>query len=1020
MLCKRNSDRSWLKANSLVQALIFVFAFAAQGWALDHYPLDNRYIQTTFTVEDGLSSNVISAVLQGREGFLWVGTEEGLLRFDGRHFTAVHFSQRASGAVSVNALAEGPDGGLWIGGTEGLAEIPKEPGRQADDEPSALFLPGSGASNHIECLHFGRDGVLWVGTDAGLFRFQHGKFTTIIPGLMISRIEETSTGHLLVITSAGFMEWDGARLLRHEELPGRLGVQANEIFHVYEDRRGVLWYCTALGIARSRAGSIERLSPYGTREDSVFRAYEDASGAVWIAGMNDLLRVGDAGREIALPNLHAHYLTFDRDGELWVGTNGDGLIKFKNRAVRMLGAADGLPGGVTKAVLSASDGKLWVGSNCGGLSWFDGNRFHTYADADGLLNSCVLSLAEDRNKDILVGTYGGGVFRFRDGHFAQISQPFTQGVSIATALVPMRNGSLWIAYNDGLTLLDHGKARRFTTADGLSSDQIYAAFEDRQGNIWVETSAGIDRLVQDHFVAVAPLYHAIFSEDQGGNLFALAYRNGAYQLKEDHLLDLKDAPEVMGMATSSGQLWLCGAGIYRVPSQSLEAWVSESPSPRDYTLFDRKDGMNSADCTDGFRNMAITPDGKLWVATNQGLAMLSFSQTPPNNRATTIYMQRIVVEKRVEPPSHELVLAPDTHHLELDFGVIELASPEKVRFQYRMDGVDQDWSEPDASGSAVYNSLPIGTHKFHIRACNGDGIWDREGIVYEVTERAHYYETNLFRVIIVLVLSSMVALTFRFRFYQLRLDLTQRLNERATERARIARDLHDTLLQSFHGLLLSFQTVYDLLPTRAIEAKETLGSAIEEAAEAITEGRHAVEGLRSSTAETNDITEAVEAIGEELTTDGSNQSSTVFRVEVEGTPRTLHTILRDEIYRIAREALRNAFRHAQAKRIEVEIHYDDRQFRLRIRDDGKGIDPGLLNRGGRAGHFGLHGMRERAKLAGGELAVWSELDSGTEIELTIPASSAYATSSHRSWFAGKLMKRLFGRATDSSVTKIEP
>jgi signal transduction histidine kinase len=265
-------------------------------------------------------------------------------------------------------------------------------------------------------------------------------------------------------------------------------------------------------------------------------------------------------------------------------------------------------------------------------------------------------------------------------------------------------------------------------------------------------------------------------------------------------------------------------------------------------------------------------------------------------------------------------------------------------------------------------------------------------------------------VIAALILTSILALAFKFRLYQVRLHITQRLNERMTERARIARDLHDTLLQSFHGLLLSFQTVYDLLPTRPTEAKQTLGNAIDEAAEAITEGRNAVEGLRASTVEANDLAEAVKDIGEELATEQANQISAVFRFRVNGTPRNLHPILRDEVYRIASEAMRNAFRHARARQIEVDLHYDDRQLRLRIWDDGKGIDSELLVGDGRAGHFGLHGMRERAKLAGGKLAIWSEIDSGTEIELTIPASTAYATSHRRSWWS----ERFSAKGTDET------
>jgi signal transduction histidine kinase len=235
--------------------------------------------------------------------------------------------------------------------------------------------------------------------------------------------------------------------------------------------------------------------------------------------------------------------------------------------------------------------------------------------------------------------------------------------------------------------------------------------------------------------------------------------------------------------------------------------------------------------------------------------------------------------------------------------------------------------------------------------------------------------------------------------------LEVRFEERIRERTRIARDLHDTLLQSFHGLLLSFQTVYDLMPTRPAEARQTLANAIDEAAEAITEGRDAVQGLRSSTLETNDIAEALMAVGQALETEAGNRAPADFRVEVEGTSRNLHPILRDEIYRIAGEALRNAFRHAQARKIEVGIHYDDRQFQLHVRDDGKGINPELLHEDARAGHFGLTGMRERAQLVGGNLTVWSEVESGTEIELTIPGSTAYATSPRRSWLSVMLLTR---------------
>jgi len=279
----------------------------------------------------------------------------------------------------------------------------------------------------------------------------------------------------------------------------------------------------------------------------------------------------------------------------------------------------------------------------------------------------------------------------------------------------------------------------------------------------------------------------------------------------------------------------------------------------------------------------------------------------------------------------------------------------------------------------------------------------------EVTEELTQTDANIRNVqsTIVILVPAMAVCTFliaaSFGWATVRRIIELRVEERVDERIRIARELHDTLLQSFHGLLLRFQGAYNLFPTRPDEAQKTLASAIDEAAQAITEGRYAIEGLRSSTVVTNDLALAINTLGEELAGGETNPNAAEFHVGVEGTPRDLHPILRDEVYRIAGEAMRNAFKHAQAQRIEVEIRYDERQFRLRVRDDGKGIDSKLLNDDERPGHYGMRGMRERAKLLGGKLAVWSERDSGTELELRISASHAYEGSSvpRRSWLADK-------------------
>jgi signal transduction histidine kinase len=773
-------------------------------------------------------------------------------------------------------------------------------------------------------------------------------------------------------------------------------VRQNEIFHVFEDHAGTIWYCTVAGLARQVGASIERLKPVA----AVFRVNEDPQGTVWFSQSGGLYRATKSGRELIASNFGPAlptYLCFDHNGDVWAGTKGTGLFRFKRRAVKMFTAADGLPLGIPRAVLAASDGKLWVGSDCGGLSWFDGRRFHSYSERDGLTNSCVFSLAEDRNRDILIGTFGGGIFRFREGRFTVFLKEDKLTNKVAVAILPASDGSLWIPYSDGLRRILDGQVREFTTADGISSNNVLSVYADRRGVIWVETTGGIDRLEKDRFVAVSKTNNASvgagrfgFGEDQRGELFAFGPFSGTFHVQETRVVRLDVAPKITAMLRSRDALWFCGDGIYRAAPDSLEKWENHPDAPPDYTRFDRADGMNSAECSGGFGNMAMTNDGRVWVATEQGVAMLESSTPPHRSQKPAIYMERIVVGKTPQPVDRELVVPPGSHHIELHFDAIELTSPERVRFQYRLDDVDREWLDADAAVTAIYTELPAGTHEFHVRASNADGVWDRTGIVYKITQQPYFYQTTRFRLLCVAVFLALISALYRLRLRQVAQQFNMRLEERVNERTRIARDLHDTLLQSFHGLLMRFQAATNLLPGRPEEARKTLESAIDQAAQAITEGRDAVQGLRSSTTVTNDLAGAITTLGQELASGESNPNAAEFHVEVEGTTRDLHPILRDEVYRIAGEALRNAFKHAQAQRIEVEIRYDERQLRVRVRDDGKGIDPEHLNEDGRPGHYGLRGMRERAKAIGGNLELWSNVESGTEIELTIPANTAYA------------------------------
>jgi signal transduction histidine kinase len=347
-----------------------------------------------------------------------------------------------------------------------------------------------------------------------------------------------------------------------------------------------------------------------------------------------------------------------------------------------------------------------------------------------------------------------------------------------------------------------------------------------------------------------------------------------------------------------------------------------------------------------------------------------------------------------------LTLSHDQNMFSFEFAALSYVDPQRNQYRYMLEPLDQSWNRVDTRRRiATFTTLPAGTYTLRVQGSNNRGVWNEQGVTLRLEILPPWWGTTWFRTACAGVFLALLWAGYQVRVRQLHHQFAMTLEARVGERTRIARELHDTLLQSFHGLLLRFQTVSYLLPERPAEAKEKLDGAIEHAAKAITEGRDAVQGLRASTVERNDLAIAVRTIGDELATAASAHPPSDFHVAVEGESRDLHPIVRDEVYKIAAEALRNAFRHAHAGRVEVEIRYDDEQFRLRVRDDGKGIDPAVLGGRGIEGHYGLRGMPERAALIGGKLAVWSEVGAGTEVELRLPASIVYATSPSRSWWS---------------------
>ena len=437
-------------------------------------------------------------------------------------------------------------------------------------------------------------------------------------------------------------------------------------------------------------------------------------------------------------------------------------------------------------------------------------------------------------------------------------------------------------------------------------------------------------------------------------------------------------------------------GVVELADSELQRWWANPEAVVQTRLFGQFDGAQPNNGS--FSSAATSPDGRVWFASGvvvqvwilPGYCKKLCRRRPISNRSP------LIERNSQQPPTLKLRRTRAT--LQIDYTSPTFTIPQRVKFRYRLDGYDHDWHDAGTRRQAFYTDLPPGKYSFRVIASNSDGVWNDNAAELDFSVAPAYYQTNWFRALCAVAFLALLWAVYQLRVRRLRHEFEVTLDARVGERTRIARELHDTLLQSFQGVLLRFQTAFQLLPERPVEAKEKLGSAIEQAAEAVTEGRDAVQGLRDSTIQGNDLALAISTLGEELATDSSNPRP-AFRVAVEGETRNLHPILRDETYKIAAEVLRNAFRHAQARQVEVEIRYDNEQFRLRVRDDGKGIDPAVLAAQGSEGHYGLPGMRERAKLMGAKLTVWSEVDAGTEVELRIPASIAYTTGRKASWWS---------------------
>jgi signal transduction histidine kinase len=413
-----------------------------------------------------------------------------------------------------------------------------------------------------------------------------------------------------------------------------------------------------------------------------------------------------------------------------------------------------------------------------------------------------------------------------------------------------------------------------------------------------------------------------------------------------------------------------------------------------YDLFDVQDGLPGYAQQGEDASAVAAADGRLWFATNHGIAWIDPDHLIKNRIPPNVVIRSVLADQRIYQSAGPMELSEGTRSVRIDYTALSLGEPERVRFRYKLEGADDTWRNAGNERSVRYANLRPGHYTFRVIASNSDGVWNEVGATVAFALRPAFYQTFWF-----LVLESVACLGILWLVLFVRLRqithrehkrLEQRMEDRLNERTRIARELHDSLLQGFQGLMFRLQAVRELLPGRAGAAAESLDAALQMGDQAIGEGRNAVQDLRSSTFEEGDLATALGGLGAELAVGMEPQATPAYRVMVEGKPRELNPNVRDEIYRIAREAVRNAYQHANARRIETEVTFGDTDLSVRVRDDGIGVDATILARGQRAGHWGLPGMRERSESIGGRLKVFSERNAGTEVELCTSAAIAYA------------------------------
>lgn len=961
-------------------------------------------------MEDGLPHTIVQAVAQTRDGYLWVGTREGLARFDGVRFTPLKFPGEVI-QPSITCLCQGADGSVWAGTLN-----------------SGLFRWQRGKLSHygraeglrndfVTSLQADREGAIWISSSQGVARWEAGKFNYVEElGLGVWSLFLAEDGSLWLATN------HGVKCLKHGEVTSYTaaeGLLANALKSVYRSRNGVLWLGAVSGLTRMQAETFTRY-PKGTGPSAIVNAvFEDRGSNVWVGTYAGLSRLVDGEFIDATggTSYKIYSIIQDREGSVWVGSE-EGLMRFNPKRFTTYTRQQGLTHDKIASVCEGRDGSIWIGTWGGGVNQLKDGKVFAYTKTNGLASDYVYSLQEGRDGSLWIGLdLFDGLDRLKDGHVRHYGKEQGLAADAVTVIHEDRRGTLWLGTRSGLFRMQADKFVRCDIKDGSTHQRINALCDSRQGGLWIGTAGGLTQWSEGKGAGVTfdgTLFtHPVLSlyEDASGALWIGTHGNGLSRFKEGKLdaFSTKEGlpSDVIYAILEDDQknLWLSSSkGIFEVAKSQLEQVASGKIASVKSVNYDRTDGiLSSSQSTEVTQPAAWkAADGRLWFRTMQGILVTDPKRITKNELPPPVVIESVVAnKKRIEdanarpqadpgggrepasvplPPSAQLRIPPGPGELEISYTALSLRASEKNRFKYKLQDVDADWVEAGTRRVAYYNHIAPGSYVFRVAACNNDGVWNEDGAEVALVLQPHFWQTGWFLSLCALVAAGGIGGTARYvtqRRMHRKLERLEQQHALDQERARIARDMHDDLGSSLANIvLMGEQLERDGKSLEAVKAQgHRMTGKVKQAIRVMDQIVWAVNPQNDSL---SDLVSYLSDYAQSL----PQPTSCPCRLEVAdglpAIPLTAH--MRHDLFLAVKEALHNAAKHSRATEIWLRIQCIAGDLCVMVEDNGRGFEPDVAEAGG--GH-GLRNMRSRLAAIGGRVEIASQRGKGTVVRFTV-------------------------------------